>query len=211
MKVSLFTLLPVLGLFSTALANPAAQPVEIVKRQESVVASGILADLINNVKTQTGGISMTSPFLLPRSRNSQTLPDSTLAALPSDADDAAKAAAQADVNSRVEQITALVNAATDQVKQLAPAGAKVRRQDVTIPTIIAQITALLLELSGTFNAIIAALGLTGLLSFLNPLTGGLSALLVALTLVIDGLLVAVGLLLNGLLLGLSVALAGIHL
>jgi len=110
----------------------------------------------------------------------------------------------------VQQITALINAATDQVKQLAPA-AKSKRQAVTIPVLVDQIAALLLELSGTLNLVIATLGLTGLLAFLNPLTSGLSALFLALALVVDGLLIAVGLLLNGILVGLSIALAGIRL
>lgn len=121
-----------------------------------------------------------------------------------------KAAAQAAVNSHVQQITALINAATDQVKQLVPS-AKAKRQGVTIPILVDQIAALLFELSGTLNLVIAALGLTGLLAFLNPLTTGLSALFLALALVVDGLLVAIGILLNGILVGLSVALAGLTL
>ena len=112
----------------------------------------------------------------------------------------------------MQQITALINAATDQAKQLPVSTAsKAKRQGITIPVLVGQISDLLFELSGTLNAIIAAFGLTGLLAFLNPLTTGLSGLFLALALVVDGLLVAVGILLNGILIGLSVALAGLRL
>jgi len=57
MKFSLVSLLPVLGLFTTAFADPVAQPPAVVKRQDYSVESSILADLLNNVKSQTGAIS----------------------------------------------------------------------------------------------------------------------------------------------------------
>ena len=66
MKLSLISLLPVFGLFTTTLASPVAQPVEVVKRQDYSAESALLADLINNVKGQTGAIS-TSLFPPPMS------------------------------------------------------------------------------------------------------------------------------------------------
>jgi len=111
----------------------------------------------------------------------------------------------------VQEITSLINGATAQVKALPAASAKVRRQGVSVAALVAQIAALLLELSGTLNGVIAALGLTSLLAFLNPLTTGLSGLILALEVVVDGLLIAVGVLLDGILTGLSVALAGLTL
>jgi len=63
MKFSLVSFLPVLGLFTSVFADTAAQPAAVVvKRQDYSVESSILADLINNVKTQTGAISRSSAF-----------------------------------------------------------------------------------------------------------------------------------------------------
>ena len=62
MKLSLISVLPVLVLFTTALANPAVEPAAVAKRQDYSVESSILADLINNVKAQT---SVISTFALP--------------------------------------------------------------------------------------------------------------------------------------------------
>jgi hypothetical protein len=140
--------------------------------------------------------------------------DATLATVSADSGADQKAAAQAQVNSAISTITDMINGATAQVKTLAAAQGKakmVKRQGISLQGIVDQIAALLLELSGTLNGIIAVLGLTGLLAFLNPLTSGLSGLILALALVVDGLLVAVGILLNTVLIGLSVALAGLTL
>lgn len=92
---------------------------------------------------------------------------------------------------------------------------------------------LLLDISGALNNIIADLGLSkylvlslplnflqhgpnwffvaATLSFLGPLVGSLSALLLALDGVVDQLLALVKQLLDGLLIGLSLALAGLVL
>jgi len=137
-----------------------------------------------------------------------TTPDSTVAAVPADADDATKAAASVEVNNAVSEITNLINAATASV----PAPAKRLQVRQISPAAIAEFIGLiLLELSGTLNNVIAVLGLASLLGFLSPLTTGLSGLILSLELVVDGLLAVVTVLLDGILTGLSVALAGLTL
>jgi hypothetical protein len=107
----------------------------------------------------------------------------------------------------VSAITDLVTAATATV----PTASKLRTRQADATAIADLIAMLLLELSGTLNGVIAALGLESLLGFLDPLTTGLSGLILALEVIVDGLLVAVGILVDGILTGLSVALAGLTL
>jgi hypothetical protein len=131
-----------------------------------------------------------------------------LAGVSPEADPATKSAASADVNSHIQTITELINAAVEQVKA-APVSLK--RQGIDPLVLATLIVNLLVELSFTLNGIIAALGLTSLLAFLQPLTTGLSGLILALDLVVTGVLVLVTALVNALLIGLSVALAGLNL
>jgi len=67
----------------------------------------------------------------------------------------------------------------------------------------------LVELFATIAGAIAILGLAGLLVFLNPLTGGLAALILAVEVLVDTLLIAVIALLDTLLTGLALGLAGL--
>lgn len=157
--------------------------------------------------------------------------DATVASLPPGADDATKATASAKVNAAISEITGLLNAATTSVKPPIKRDVESveKRQGVDEAAVVALIGLLLLELSGTLSAVIAALGLSkcsranassritanplqaSLLSVLQPLLLGLSGLVLALALVIDGLLLLLGTLLTGILTGLSVALAGLAL
>jgi len=104
-------------------------------------------------------------------------------------------------------------------------------RQINVNALAGAVTTLLLDISGTLNNVIAALGLstsclldTSLgesneltcpaaqaLAFAQPLVAALSNLLLALAVVVNDLLAVVQQLLNGLLIGLSAALAGLVL
>lgn len=65
------------------------------------------------------------------------------------------------------------------------------------------------EIFATITAAVAILGLGVLLVFLNPLTGGLGALILAVELLVDFLLIDVIIILNTLLTGLALTLGGL--
>ncbi|KAK9776119.1 hypothetical protein SCAR479_07339 [Seiridium cardinale] len=190
MKFSLVAVLPIFGLLSTGLSSPAVAPATaaIEKRAD---ASDLLNDLITSVKVQTGAIN------------------ATLAALPSGANITQQDDAGLAIHNALTEMTSLVTDAITNVNALQTSNKEKRQLDVL--AVAALIAALLVEISATLDAVIAALGIGALLGFLNPLTGALSALILALTVVIDGLLVVVTALLNTLLIGLSLALAGLTL
>jgi len=179
------------SIFTSVLAGPVAVPrnAAVSEKRQYDAELSILNGLFSQIQTYTGQIN------------------ATVAALPADADDATKAAASAQVNSAVSEITGLITAATASV----PAASLLRTRQVSAATIAELIGMILLELSGTLNSVIAALGLTSLLGFLTPLTLSLSGLILALELVVDNLLAVVEELLDGILTGLSIALAGLTL
>lgn len=118
--------------------------------------------------------------------------------------------ALAAINAEVVQATSKLNAlpaagslstllSTLSTRQLAPGN---------LENIV---TNLLLDISGALNNVISSLGLTATLSFLGPLVGSLSGLLLSLDRVVGQLLAVVKQLLDGLLIGLSEALAGLRL
>lgn len=160
------------------------------------------------------------------------LTDTTLASLPSGANITQQDDAGLAIHNALTEMTSLITDAVSNVNALGTS--KKEKRQVDVLAIAALIAALLVEISATLDAVIAVLGIgtfsvisakhlyhkfykltvsvrfTGaLLGYLNPLTAGLSALILALTVVIDGLLVVVTALLNTLLIGLSVALAGL--
>jgi hypothetical protein len=68
---------------------------------------------------------------------------------------------------------------------------------------------IIVEIFATVAGAIAILGLAGLLIFLNPLTGALSALILAVQLILNVVLAGVIALLNGLLLSLALGVSGL--
>lgn len=83
---------------------------------------------------------------------------------------------------------------------------KEKRQLVAVGALLALI---IVEIFATVTAAVAILGLAGLLVFLNPLTGGLSALILAVELVLDVVLVGVVALLDTLLTALALGVSGL--
>ncbi|EMD63907.1 hypothetical protein COCSADRAFT_144437 [Bipolaris sorokiniana ND90Pr] len=84
--------------------------------------------------------------------------------------------------------------------------AAVKRQAIAIAALLSLI---IVEIFATVTAAVAILGLAGLLVYLNPLTGALSALILAVQLVLDVVLIGVIALLNGLLTSLALGLSGL--
>lgn len=83
---------------------------------------------------------------------------------------------------------------------------KEKRQLIAVSAILALI---IVEIFATVTAAVAILGLAGLLVFLNPLTGAISALILAVQLILDIVLVGVVALLNGLLTALALGVSGL--
>ena len=81
-----------------------------------------------------------------------------------------------------------------------------KRQAIAIAALLSLI---IVEIFATVTAAVAILGLAGLLVYLNPLTGALSALILAVQLVLDVVLIGVIALLNGLLTSLALGLSGL--
>jgi len=199
MKFSLLKPLAIGGLLTSAIANP------IAVRQESSALT-ILTGLFTTVQTYTGAINATLATLSSTSSANDT------------------AAALASVGTELTGLTSAIGAATTSIKGLTPVS---KRSDISValsteiqprqldPTelalIAAAISLLLVEVFATVSAAVALLGLTGLLSFLNPLTGGLGALILAVEVLVDFLLLDVTVLLDTLLTGLALALGGLTL
>jgi hypothetical protein len=81
-----------------------------------------------------------------------------------------------------------------------------KRQLIAVGALLALI---IVEIFATVTAAVAILGLAGLLIFLNPLTGALSALILVVELVLNVVLVGVIALLDTLLTGLALGLSGL--
>jgi hypothetical protein len=81
-----------------------------------------------------------------------------------------------------------------------------KRQTLAIAALLSLI---IIEIFATITAAVAIVGIAGLLIYLNPLTGALSALILAVQLVLDIVLVGVIALLNALLTSLALGLSGL--
>jgi len=194
MKFSLLKSFALGGFLTSAIANP------IAIRQESSALT-ILTDLFTTVQTYTGAINATLA----------TLSGNSSAALSS-------------VSTELTGLTSAISAATTSIQGLTPvskrsdistalsAEIKPRQLDPTeLALIAAEISLILVEVFATVSAAVASLGLTALLSFLNPLTGGLGGLILAVEVLVDLLLLDVTVLLDTLLTGLGLALGGLTL
>ncbi|KAJ4378706.1 hypothetical protein N0V86_005577 [Didymella sp. IMI 355093] len=194
MRFSHFSIFALSGL---SLASPVVQ-----KRAD--VAS-LLTDLYATVQIYTGAINAT---LAPLSASSPLLE---------------KTAATAQVGAQINLITSAVTSTTNEIKQLPPANTtaekrfveidedinsqpKEKRQLIAVSAILALI---IVEIFATVAGAIAILGLAGLLIFLNPLTGAISALILAVQLILNVVLGGVIALLNGLLLSLALGVSGL--
>jgi hypothetical protein len=163
MKLSLLSMLAVAGSFATALAAPAAAPAEeaAIDRRQSFDALTLITNLGSQLQPYLNDISTASSpsSVAYRVKNEEPLTrplDATTAAITPDSTEEEKSAASAAIQSDVNAMAALVNAATATV----PKSAKmlVKRQSTT--AIAQAIVALLETLSSTVNGIIAALGLS---------------------------------------------------
>jgi len=192
MRTALFSILALPALFISTFAAPAANPGAdlIEKRSETAEAYSIIDSLYSEIKQYTGAINSTAAGL---SASSSAADNDTAAAT---------------FRTNVESITSAVHAAQAKVAAL-PVSKLVRRQTST--ALASLVEDLLLEVSGALNNIISTLGLTSLLSSLEPLVSALSGLLLALEVVVNDLLALVEQLLDGLLTGLSVGLSGLSL
>jgi len=174
-----------------------AAPAPVEKRALSISAAiDIVQDLTTEIKTVTGSIN------------------STVAGLPENPSILDSTAAAVNINAAVAKITVLVQAAIAEISSAGVARKTVRdvaiRQSATPGDLASVLAGLLIEISGTLNGVITALGLQALLSgTLGGLVTALSGLLLALVPVVDNLLLLVKNLLDGLLIGLSVALLGL--
>ena len=83
---------------------------------------------------------------------------------------------------------------------------KEKRQLIAISALLGLI---IIEVFATIAAAVGILGLAGLLIFINPVTGAISALILAVQLVLNVALIGVIALLNGLLTSLALGLSGL--
>ncbi|PMD32338.1 hypothetical protein L207DRAFT_590629 [Hyaloscypha variabilis F] len=201
MKLSLVKSLAFGSLLTSTVANP------IAIRQESSALT-ILTSLFTTVQTYTGAIN------------------ATLATLSSSSSAADTAAALSSVGTELTGLTSAISSATTSIQGLTPVSKRSETSAALSPSteiqsrqldlaelalITAEISLILVEVFATVSSAVALLGLTGLLSFLNPLTGGLGALILAVEVLVDFLLLDVTVLLNTLLTGLALALGGLTL
>ncbi|KAK6498329.1 hypothetical protein TWF481_010920 [Arthrobotrys musiformis] len=189
------------GVFSSFFASAAVIPagkVEVAALEKRDVDLSVAITVVEaayaKIQVWTGKINSTIDGL----SDPVTTVESTVAAV--------------QINAAIAEITIIIRSAVAEVNGAAPdALGKVLATRQVAPTDLAgAVTLLLLEISGTLNGVITALGLKVLLAgTLGGLVASLSGLLLALIPVVNNLLELVRDLLDGLLLGLSAALAGL--
>ena len=151
--------------------------------------------------------------------------DATLAPLTPQSSLLDKTAAVTEIGASFASITNALKSSTDSVRALTPACAAKRSISVGSTTLEAYsepkskrqlgiavavlLVLIIVEIFATITAAVAILGLSILLVFLNPLTGGLGALILAVQLLVDVLLIDVIIILNTLLTGLALTLGGL--
>jgi len=192
MRVSFISILALSGL---SVASP------VLDRRADALS--VLNDLFATIQTYTGAIN------------------ATLAPLSADSPDTDKTAAITDIGASFTSITDAISSSTTSIKTLTPGCSAKRspldhslaitekRQSADIVAIGAALTLILIELFATITGAVAILGLSGLLLFLNPLTGSLGVLILAVEGLVDSLLIAVIVLLDSLLTGLALGLGGL--
>ncbi|KAF3050858.1 hypothetical protein E8E11_009736 [Didymella keratinophila] len=194
-----FSHISVFALSGLALASPVVQ-----KRDTQADVASLLTDLYATVQTYTGAINAT---LAPLSASSGLLE---------------KTAATAEVGAQINKITAAVTSTTNEIKQLPPVNSTTEKRSIEIDeeinaqpekrqliAVSAILALIIVEIFATVTAAVAILGVAGLLIFLNPLTGAISALILAVQLILDIVLVGVVALLNGLLTALALGVSGL--
>ena len=137
-----------------------------------------------------------------------------------------KTAATAEVGAQLNLITAAVTSTTNEISALPHANTSETKRSIDIVTdnnlvaaqpkekrqliaVGALLGLIIVEIFATITAAVAILGLAGLLIFINPVTGAISALILAVQLVLDVVLVGVIALLNTLLTSLALGLSGL--
>lgn len=210
MRFSYFSVLALSGL---SIASPV-----LTKRANAI---SLLNDLFDTVQIYTGAIS--KPLTYYHHRTLLTSLDATLAPLSASSPILEKTAATAEVGAQLNLITAAVTATTEDISGLPRANStstkrfvdtgldaespiKEKRQLIAVGALLGLI---IIEIFATVSAAVAVLGLAGLLVFLNPLTGAISALILAVQLVLDVVLVGVIALLNTLLTALALGVSGL--
>jgi hypothetical protein len=137
-----------------------------------------------------------------------------------------KTAATAEVGAQLNLITAAITSTTNEISALPHVNASDTKRSIDIVTDNDFVTAppkekrqliavgallglIIVEIFATITAAVAILGLAGLLIFINPVTGAISALILAVQLVLDVVLVGVIALLNSLLTALALGVSGL--
>lgn len=156
-----------------------------------------------------------------------TFSDATLAPLSPSSGLLEKTAATAEVGAQLNLITAAVTATTNEISALPHVNASETKRSLDVNTDIDfEITAqpkekrqliavgallglIIIEIFATITAAVAILGLAGLLIFINPVTGAISALILAVELVLNVALVGVIALLDTLLTALALGVSGL--
>ncbi|OSS47928.1 hypothetical protein B5807_06405 [Epicoccum nigrum] len=195
-----FSSISVLLLSGLSIASPV-----VSKRADAV---SLLTDLYATVQIYTGAINAT---LAPLSPSSGLLE---------------KTAATAEVGAQLNLITAAITSTTNEISALPHVNASDTKRSIDIVTDNDFVTAppkekrqliavgallglIIVEIFATITAAVAILGLAGLLIFINPVTGAISALILAVQLVLDVVLVGVIALLNSLLTALALGVSGL--
>lgn len=151
--------------------------------------------------------------------------DATLAPLSPSSGLLEKTAATAEVGAQLNLITAAITSTTREISALPPvngsatkrfvdtevdleivAEPKEKRQLVTVTALLGLI---IVEIFATIAAAIGTLGLAALLIYINPVTGAISALILAVQLILNVALIGVIALLNGILTSLALGLSGL--
>ncbi|KAL8686804.1 MAG: hypothetical protein Q9218_006852 [Villophora microphyllina] len=186
------SLFAVAGSFASVLAAPAPE-VALEKRlgpADEPKALARVTTLYNDIRQYTAVIN------------------STAAAAGTTPTAAQKAAASPVFKSAIASINSLIVATTSDIKS----GKLAKRQAATpAGGLPAELALVIEEIGGALNQIVATLGLTATLSFLNPLVGSLALLVASLIPVVNNLLAVVAALLDGVLGGLAATLAGLVL
>lgn len=211
-----FSSLSVLLLSGLSIASPV-----VTKRADAV---SLLTDLYATVQIYTGAISTQS--CQPPSQPILTDLDATLAPLSPSSGLLEKTAATAEVGAQLNLITAAIASTTNEISALPHANTSETKRSIDIVTddnlvaaqpkekrqliaVGALLGLIIVEIFATITAAVAILGLAGLLIFINPVTGAISALILAVQLVLDVVLVGVIALLNTLLTSLALGLSGL--
>ena len=155
MKASFVSILALASTFMGVLSHPT---IEVAIEKRAADPLSVVTALSSTVSVYTAEISKLIPYSDSEEHFwSMSFSDSTAASISSSSSAADKAAAKASIQGHVNSITTAVNAATKQIHS-----SKVHKRQADTTALATAIEDLLLNLSGTLNAVIADLGLSKL-------------------------------------------------